>query len=135
MSMVVQHINPSNFLQHCSFPSEIIEYKTIMFGFWYPYIANINKCAGSLFYYNLFDTPTREDLFQGKCEGSVFLASNDLRFVLYVFLFHPCVSYLWRLTMSHTLDELHQREILEQHYQQGERLFHLIPLEELKDPC
>lgn len=37
--------------------------------------------------------------------------------------------------MSHTLDKLHQREILEQHYLQGEGLFHLVPLEKLKDPC
>lgn len=70
-----------------------------------------------------------------RASVKVFLASNDLRFVLYVFLFHPCVTYPWRLTMSHTLDELHQREILEQHYQQGEGLFHLVPLEKLKDPC
>lgn len=41
----------------------------------------MSRLADSFYY--PFDTSTREYLLQGKCEGSVFLASNDLRSVPY----------------------------------------------------
>lgn len=95
MSMVVQHINPKNsFLHRCPFPSKITEYKVVNgwdFGIHKTQIL-MNGLDIGLFYYHLFDTPNGEHFFQGKCEGSVFLACHDFRYVLYMFLFHPCIS-------------------------------------------
>jgi hypothetical protein len=36
------------------------------------------------------------------------------------------------IKIGHTLNELHQKETLEQQYQQGEVLFKMMPSEELK---
>lgn len=41
------------------------------------------------FYYNPFNTFAREHMIQGKCEVSIYFASNDLRTILYASSFKP----------------------------------------------
>lgn len=80
----------------------------------------MSRLVACSFYYNPFDISAKEYLLQGKCVGSVFLASNDLRVVPYASRFHACVCVShgdW--PCIHTFKELPQKETLEQQSSDG----------------
>lgn len=54
-----------------------------------------------LLYYTPFDTSARDHLFQGKYEDSVFLASNDLRSLLYAYVLAMETSRVYALSRNY----------------------------------